>query len=540
MPDTGPLVFGRATEAGEFDQIHGLNYEIFVEEIPQHEPNDTRRLIDRFHAENTYFVCRDGDRVVGMVAARARRPFSLDDKLDNLDAWLPPHRSVCELRLLAVRKAWRHTRVFRGLMGTLARWGLEQGHDLAVISGTLRQQRLYAHLGFHPFGPVVGADTAPYQPMYLTLNAFRANVLRSLNGSLRPAPAGQVNLLPGPVDIAPAVHAALAGLTISHRSGEFLDLHQRTRAALARLVNARDCAIVLGSGTLANDIVAAQLTLLPGRGLVLANGEFGERLIDHARRMRLPFAALIQTWGEPFAAAAVRARLEALPDCRWLWAVHAETSTGMLNDTAMLAEICRERGVLLNLDCISAIGAAPVDLAGVHLASGVSGKGLGGFTGLGLVFHNHELPPPQPDLPRYLDLRCYAAHDGVPYSTSSNLVNALHAAVTRLDPATRFRQLAGVSAWLRAELRGIGLTPLVEGPHAFAAVLTLPLPAPRSSREIGERLLAEGFLISFESGYLLRRNWIQICLMREASRELLEPLVAALARCGAGDRAAAG
>ncbi|TAK53632.1 MAG: aminotransferase class V-fold PLP-dependent enzyme [Gammaproteobacteria bacterium] len=530
MSHTGQLVFRRATEAGEFDQIHGLNYETFVEEIPQHEPNHERRLIDRFHAENTYFVCRDQDQVVGMLAVRASRPFSLDDKLDNLDPLLPPHRSVCELRLLAVRKAWRNTRVFHGLMAAASRWGLEAGHDLAVISGTLRQQRLYEHLGFTPFGPVVGSATAPYQPMYLTLAAFRTHVQGALNGALRPPPGRKINLLPGPVDIAPEVHEALAALTISHRSAEFLDLHRRTRAALARLVRARDCAIVLGSGTLANDMVAAQLALLPGRGLVLANGEFGERLIDHATRMRLPFESLVLPWGEAFDPAAIRRRLDETRDCSWVWAVHAETSTGMLNDTAMLGQLCRERGLRLSLDCISAIGATPVDLTGVHLASGVSGKGLGGFTGLGLVFHNDELPPPRPDLPRYLDLRSYAAHDGVPYSTSSNLINALYAAVTRFDPATRFRQLGEVSAWLRAELGRIGLPPLVSGPQAFPAVLTIPLPAGRSSRQLGERLLDEGFLLSFESGYLLAHNWIQVCLMREASPELLEPLVAALVR----------
>lgn len=41
-----------ATEA-EREQVHLLNHEIFVEEIPQHQPNPERRLVDRFHGENT-------------------------------------------------------------------------------------------------------------------------------------------------------------------------------------------------------------------------------------------------------------------------------------------------------------------------------------------------------------------------------------------------------------------------------------------------------------------------------------------------------
>lgn len=45
-----------ATTEQEFDAIAMLNYEPFVEEIPQHEQNSNKRLVDKFHAENTYIV----------------------------------------------------------------------------------------------------------------------------------------------------------------------------------------------------------------------------------------------------------------------------------------------------------------------------------------------------------------------------------------------------------------------------------------------------------------------------------------------------
>ena len=42
-------------------------------------------------------------------------------------------------------------------------------------------------------------------------------------------------------------------------------------------------------------------------------------------------------------------------------------------------------------DCISSVGLAPVNLEGVYLASAASGKGLAGYPGLCMVFHNHAI-----------------------------------------------------------------------------------------------------------------------------------------------------
>jgi GNAT superfamily N-acetyltransferase len=162
----------RIAEPSEFDAIHRLNYVTFVEEIPQHSPNPERRLIDRFHAENIYVICLANGRLVGMVCGRCERPFSLDQKLANLDRFLPPHRKMVEVRLLSVSRAYRKTAVFGGLMAFLSRHFIEQGCDLAVISGTTRELKLYRHLGFEPFGERVGSADASYQPMYLTLDAF--------------------------------------------------------------------------------------------------------------------------------------------------------------------------------------------------------------------------------------------------------------------------------------------------------------------------------------------------------------------------------
>ena len=515
--------FRIAAGQADFEQIFQLAYETFVEEIPQHPPNADRRHVDRFHSENTYLVAVDEGQVVGMMAVRDQRPFSLDEKLGSVDPYLPSHRRVCELRLLAVRRSHRHGLVFRGLVDLLLQVGRDRGYDLAVISGTVRQSKLYRHLGFEPFGPLVGTAAAPFQPMFITIERFETTV-PAIADAREP-----LSFLPGPVMPAPDVRAAFERAPVSHRDRQFAEELHRASMRLARLTNAPHVQILVGSGTLANDVVAAQLSLDPGSGLVVTNGEFGERLADHARRMQLPHATLVFEWGQRLDLDRVEREI-GRSGARWLWAVASETSTGMLNDVGRLKQLCAHYGISLCLDCVSAIGAVPLDLTGVTLASGASGKALGAFPGLSMVFYAEQVRPEPARLPRYLDLGYYAQKDGVPFTHSSNLVAALEAALIRFDSPSPFVRLAEMSAWFRCRLRSIGIPVLVDGPEASPAVVTIPLPPSLSAKLVGDALRKQGLVVAYQSEYLVHRNWLQVSLMGQCSEDRLERLLAALGR----------
>jgi len=526
------LEFKIATEPWEFEEIHRLNYETFAEEIPQHHADGSRRLVDKFHAENTYVIAVTEGRVVGMVAFRAKRPFSLDAKLANLDSYLPPGRTVCEVRLLAVEKGYRTGRVLQGLLNVLVHTCRALGHDLAIISGAMRQQRLYRHLGFVPFGPQVGTPEAPYQPMYLTVETWDSKPEALARAIEDPAVReGQALLLPGPVGVSPTVRRAYAAAPVSHRGERFVSDVAHTQRLLCSLTGARYVQIMVGSGTLANDVIAAQLSLADAKGLVLVNGEFGERLVDHARRFGLSFDVHAAEWGQAFERAAIEAALDRAGKVDWLWGTHCETSTGVLNDLAAWKDVCERRGTKLCADCISSLGTVQLDLAGVHLASGVSGKGLGALPGLALVFHNHAVRPAEPPgraLPRYLDLGLYAANHGVPFTHSSNLLYALQSAVSQAVQERPYERIAALAAWLRPELRRMGFRIIAADEHASPAVISLALPPGLRSLDVGEQLERDGFLLSYRSGYLAKRNWIQVGLMGEVSRGQLERLLGLL------------
>lgn len=529
-----PLVFKFASEDWEFEQIHRLNYRTFVEEIPQHKASPTHRLVDKFHAENTYLICLDDQKIVGMLAARGNRPFSLDQKLPELDTHLPKGRTVCEIRLLAIDKKFRGSRggqILSGLLALLWQHGVERGYDLAIISGTMRQLRLYQHLGFVPFGPLVGTGDAQFQPMYVTLETFEVTAREFLRSA--PAKSFQpsaVNFLPGPVTVRREVRRAFEQAPESHRGDSFKQDFQQTKKLLCDLTHASNVELLFGSGTLANDMIGAQLSLLPGQGIVLSNGEFGQRLVDQARRFKLSFEHLESDWGSPLDLNALRERLARGSAPAWIWCTHCETSTGVINDLEALKALCAEHGVKLCLDCISCIGTMPVNLEGVYLASCASGKGLRSYPGVAMVFYNHEVIPAEDRLPRYLDLGYYAHQEGIPFTFSSNLLHALHAAVRGVNWEKRFGELLETSAWLRTKLIESGFELVGTNTAISPAVITIALPASLNSITIGNLMKESGFLLSYNSDYLRAKNWIQICLMGEIAREKVVALTNSLHR----------
>lgn len=513
------LVFKIADTPEEFEAIHALNYRTFAEEIPQHAPNAERRLVDKFHAENIYLIASAGTQLAGMIVLRAKRPFSLDAKLQNLDAHLPPGRRWVEVRLLAVEKAWRGSDVFAGLMRLLEREVTARGIDAAVVSATTRQRKLYEHLGFEPFGPLVGREGAWYQPMQVTLEKFRQHIAPHLVRS-------PVNLLPGPVALSAAVRRALRDEPVSHRTETFLKQVRECRAVLSSMTGAPHVALLPGSGTMANEVVCAQIALLDAPGVVVSHGEFGERLADHARRARLPHHHWQQKWGEPLDLARLGSWLDAHPETKWLWAVHCETSTGAVTPIENLLAVCEPRGVRLCLDCVSSLGVSPVDLRAVHLAASTSGKGLAAVAGIGVVFHREPVRPGPDRVPRALDLGLYTSDEGVPFTLGSNVLGALHTALHQTNWPAKYQRVHELGTRLSSELRARGLT--LADPDA-TAVITVVLPPSLEVTAVADSLERLGWIGASRSRHLHERGWLQLCLLGEIMSADLDGLADALA-----------
>jgi aspartate aminotransferase-like enzyme len=368
-------------------------------------------------------------------------------------------------------------------------------------------------------------------------DATGANVFTAALGRPATGGAAPVCLLPGPVAIADAVHAAFHEPPVYHRADEFIPLFERVRGRLSNLVGGKPAALFVGSGTLANDAIAATLAADRKRrdGLVLVNGEFGDRIRKQARRWGLDPQVLTWDWGQPWDLKAVDEALGRLPAGGWVWGVHHETSTGVLNDLPGLVRLAKKRGVRVCADCVSSIGTVDVNLSEVYLATASSGKALGSYAGVAAVFANPaDLAHLEPDtVPTYLDVAATLATTGPRFTFPSSLIRALDAALDALatpdQRAARFRQVADTGGYLRSRLAAAGLEPLAPAAVANPAIVTFAPPAGQSAAQFVQQCKDWGFQIAGQSGYLADRGLVQIAVMGAVTKAQIKPLLDKLA-----------
>jgi len=486
------------TEA-EFTEIAKLNYSTFVEEIPQHERDESGMRVDPFHKQNTYLIVLSDTTLVGMIALRADRPFSLDRKIGPVEEHLDDPGKLCEIRLLAVRKEHRNGRVFFLLARALSDYCCEEGYDAAVISGTTREMKLYGQLGFQPFADPVGTGDAVFVPMVTTRTAYAQSVAARLQAKRR-------LFLPGPVRLTGEVALPFAEEPMSHRSSTFQAIYHEAKERLKDLSQASPY-LLSGSGTLANEAMLAQISRLDERGLILANGEFGMRLIKQANRWGIDFDRIEEPWGKAFDEKNIE-ELLATGEYGWLLLVHGETSTGMLNGLETIAELCDNYQVRLCADCISTFGAIPFSLKRCWLATAVSGKAIGTMSGLAIVFADHEISEDL-SLPGYLDLGRYQ-HD-IPFTLPFGLLKSFAEALKQYPE--RYQLLQDRFAAMKQEIPDWPL--LAEG---FPTALSVK--AEGQFKDFPEDAHLSGFELHAQSGYLRERRIFQIsCIQPDFEKD---------------------
>ena len=171
-------------------------------------------------------------------------------------------------------------------------------------------------------------------------------------------PPTRVLMGPGPSDVYPQVLEALARPTIGHLDPKFVDLMDEVKQLLqfAFQTNNTLTMPISAPGSAGMESVFVNLVEPGDKVIVCQNGVFGGRMQQNVQRCGGQAIMVQDKWGEPTDLNKVKETLQANPDVKALAFVHAETSTGVLNDAKSLCQLAKEFDCLSIVDAVTSLG----------------------------------------------------------------------------------------------------------------------------------------------------------------------------------------
>ena len=292
---------------------------------------------------------------------------------------------------------------------------------------------------------------------------------------LRPSP--RILLGPGPSTVHPRVLQAMTLPVVGHLDPDFFRVMDDVSEMLRNVYHTSNPMTFPLSSTGTGGMEAACANVLePGDTMVVCrNGYFGNRLADIAERCGAETRMVDSPWGKPVDVDALGETLDRLPRVKAVGVVHAETSTGVLNDLPEIVQLAHRHGALAIVDAVTSLGGHDMrmDEWGIDVCYSGSQKCLGAPPGLAPISFgpramevvNSRESRIQSFYFSLKELETYwagrAYHHTAPISMTYSLREALRMVMEEGIDA-RIERHARVASVLRAGLQALGIGVLAD------------------------------------------------------------------------------
>ena len=224
----------------------------------------------------------------------------------------------------------------------------------------------------------------------LTMHCLKGIEMTATGSTKAASETGDALLLtPGPLTTSRSVKEAMLH-DWGSRDAAFVRINREVMERLPEIVNAAATHVTVpmqGSGTFAVEAMLTSFVPPDGEVLILINGAYGQRarkIMEIARRRTVVHETPEDT---PPDLAAVERILASTPSITHVFAVHCETTSGILNPVQEIGALAAKHGKGYLIDSMSAFGALPLDANAVHAdaIAASSNKCIEGVPGLGFV-----------------------------------------------------------------------------------------------------------------------------------------------------------
>ena len=204
-----------------------------------------------------------------------------------------------------------------------------------------------------------------------------------------PSSADPLLLTPGPLTTSARVKRAMLH-DYGSRDGRFIELNRRICNKLLSLCDADRthlCVPLQGSGSFAVEAMIANQLPRQGKLLNLVNGAYGHRITEICRYLGREVSVLETMEDRPVDVAALDRALAGDAGITHVSIIYCETSSGIMNPLAQVAQVVAAHGRKLLIDAMSAFGALPLSAADIPFAAlaASANKCLESVPGVGFV-----------------------------------------------------------------------------------------------------------------------------------------------------------
>ncbi|HEX9111881.1 MAG TPA: alanine--glyoxylate aminotransferase family protein [Terriglobales bacterium] len=311
---------------------------------------------------------------------------------------------------------------------------------------------------------------------------------------------------PGPSMVQPRVYEALSKPIVGHLDPYFIQVMGDVQQLLKTVFGTNDGAtlVISGTGSAGMEAAVANFVEPETKLAVFANGYFSDRITEMAKRHGANVVRFEKPWGETFTEDEAREFIRR-EQPKVVAYVHAETSTGALQNGQAICAAAHDAGALVIADCVTSLGGVPVefDQTGIDVAYSCTQKGLSCPPGLSPMAMSPRAmgwlrARTSPSRSWYLDLKLI--HD---YSTVSHRYH--HTAPISMFYALREALLViaeeGIeNRWERHRrchasfvrgIEGMGLRMHVPERHRIPTLNTVCVPQGVDEAKVRRRLLDE-------------------------------------------------
>lgn len=177
---------------------------------------------------------------------------------------------------------------------------------------------------------------------------------------------------------------------------EYKEITQNIRKELLKLAHVSEetytTVLMQGSGTFGVESVLTSAVGKNGKLLIAANGAYGERMEDIAKHAGLSYKILNFNYNETPDAEVIAKEIENDPAITHVSMVHCETTSGILNDIASVAEKVKVLGRVFIVDAMSSFGGVDIEVEklGIDFIISSANKCIQGVPGFSFIICKKE------------------------------------------------------------------------------------------------------------------------------------------------------